>query len=190
MASQHKHTPELRRFLVINFWVGTCENGYRASPALVSTHDNKWFHLWDEPSAAVLGADDYEVVKVYRLGVPYDEVMRQFAKDFAPTATGRHRSIGLIAPDGSFFSAEGWADLGQHPVPAVHRSLRMPDRSARTRVLCGLRPTRRGACSPADTRARQRRWPRPCRPQVITVLEQLIALHSAPAYIRSDNGPA
>ena len=49
----------------------------------------------------------------------YDEVTRQFAKDFPPTATGRHRSIGLIAPDGTFFSAEGWADLGQHPVLAA-----------------------------------------------------------------------
>jgi hypothetical protein len=119
MSIQHERAPELRRFLVINFRVGTRENGYLVGPALVSTGDYKWFHLWDEPSAAVLGADDYEVVKVYRLGVTYDEVTRQFAKDFPPTATGPHRSIGLIAPDGTFFSAEGWADLGQHPILAA-----------------------------------------------------------------------
>jgi hypothetical protein len=119
MALQHESTPELRRFLVINFRVGSRENGYLVGPALVSTPDYKWFHLWDEPSAAVLGEDDYEVVKVYRLGLSYDEVARQFTKDFPSTITGPARSAGWIAPDGTFFSAEGWADLGQHPIMAA-----------------------------------------------------------------------
>src|SRR5215472_555805 len=115
MALEHEHTPELRRFLAINFRVGTRDNGYLIGPALVSTSDYRRFHLWDEPSAAVLGEDDYEVVKVYRLGLTYDEVVQRFAKDFPPTATEPARSAGWIAPDGTFFSAAGWADLGQQP---------------------------------------------------------------------------
>ena len=116
MAAQHERAPALRRFLVINFRVGSRENGYLVGPALVSTRDYKRFHFWDEPSAAMLSEDDYEIVKVYRLGLTYDQVTGQYAKDFPPTGTQPSRSIGLIAPDGTFFSAEGWADLGQHPV--------------------------------------------------------------------------
>ena len=119
MVLQHESEPELRRFLVIYFLVGTGENGYLVGPALVSTRDYKRFHLWDEPSAAVLGEDDYEVVKVYRLGLTYDEVPQRFAKDFPSTATEPAHSTGWIAPDGTFFSAAGWADLGQHPVLAA-----------------------------------------------------------------------
>jgi hypothetical protein len=119
MTPQHERTPELRRFLVINFRIGTRENCYLVCPALVSTRDYTQFHLWDEPSAAMLGADDYEVVKVYRLGLSYDEVTRQFAKDFPPTAIGTYRSAGWIAPDGAFYSAEGWTNLGQHPIVAA-----------------------------------------------------------------------
>jgi hypothetical protein len=119
MAPQHQRTPELRRFLVINFRVGSRENGYLVGPTLVSTRDYKRFHYWDEPGTVVLGEDDYEVVKAYRLGVTYDEVTRQFAEDFPPPATGPYRSAGWIAPDGTFFSAEGWADLGQHPILAA-----------------------------------------------------------------------
>jgi hypothetical protein len=115
MALQHERTAELRRFLVINFRVGTRENGYLIGPALVSTRDYRRFHFWDEPSAAVLSEDDYDVVKVYRLGLTYDEVAQRFAKDFPPTGTEPTRSAGWIAPDGTFFSAAGWADLGQHP---------------------------------------------------------------------------
>ena len=119
MALQHERAPTQRRFLVINFRVGTRESGYLVGPALVSTRDYTRFHYWDEPSAVVLGEDDYEVVKVYRLGVTYDEVTRQYVKDFPPIATGPDRSAGWIAPDGTFFSAEGWADLGQHPILAA-----------------------------------------------------------------------
>ena len=119
MASQPDPPPELRRFLVIKFRVGSRENGYLVGPALVSTRDYRRFHLWDEPGAAVLGEDDYEVVKVYRPGLSYDEVTRQFAKEFPLAVTGRDRSAGWIAADGTFFSAEGWANLGQHPVLAA-----------------------------------------------------------------------
>jgi len=118
MVSQHS-TPELLRFLVINFRVGTRENGYLVGPTLVSTRDYKRFHYWDEPSAVVLGPDDYEVVKVYPLGLTCGEVSLLFAKDFLPTTTGRYRSVGWIAPDGAFFSAEGWADFDQHPILAA-----------------------------------------------------------------------
>jgi hypothetical protein len=119
MAPQRESAAELRRFLVINFRVGSRENGYLVGPVLVSTRDYKRFHLWDEPSAAVLGEDDYEVVKVYRLGLTYDEVSRQFAKDFPPATTKPYRSAGWIALDGTFYSAQGWADLGQRPIVAA-----------------------------------------------------------------------
>src|SRR6266545_7952588 len=113
MAPQHERTPELRRFLVINFRIGSRENGYLVGPALVSTRDYTWFHLWDEPSTAALGEDDYEVVKVYRLGLTYDEVTRQFTNDFPPLAATTHRSAGWTGPDGIFYSAEGWAARGR-----------------------------------------------------------------------------
>ena len=119
MAPQYERTPELRRFLAINFRIGTREGGYLVGPALVSTRDYQQFHLWDEPSAAVLGADDYEVVKVYRLGLTYDEVTRQFTNDFPSVTTGPNRSAGWIALDGTFYSAQGWADLGRHPIVAA-----------------------------------------------------------------------
>jgi hypothetical protein len=119
MALQDERTPQLRRFLAINFLIGTDETGYLIGPTLVSTGDYRWFHFWDEASAAVLEEDDYEVVKVYRLGLGYDEVARQFAKDFPAIGTGPYRCAGWIGPDGAFISAEGWAAFGQHLVPAA-----------------------------------------------------------------------
>ena len=119
MTPQYERAPELRRFLVINFRVGSRENGYLVGPALVSTRDYKRFHLWDEPSTAVLGEDDYEVVKVYRLGLSYDDVSQQYTKDFPLTVTGSARSVGWIASDGTFFSADGWAALGRSYVGAA-----------------------------------------------------------------------
>src|SRR3954465_4684273 len=113
MASQPDHPPEQRRFLVISFRVGTRENGYLVGPTLVSTRDYKRFHYWDEPGAVALEADDYEVVKVYPLGMTYGEVSLFFARAFPPAATERDRSAGWTASDGTFFSAEGWADLRQ-----------------------------------------------------------------------------
>ena len=118
MAPQES-TPELRRFLVIKFRVGSRENGYFVGPILVSTRDYKRFHYWDEPGAAMLEADDYEVVKVYPLGMTYGEVSLFFVRDFLPAATERDRSAGWTASDGTFFSAEGWVSLSQHPIVAA-----------------------------------------------------------------------
>src|SRR6266498_1806300 len=119
MALQSDPPPELRRFLVISFRVGTREDGYLVGPTLVSTRDYRRFHYWDEPSAVVLGADDYEVVKVYPLGLTCGEVSLLFARDFPPTAIGPGSSAGWIASDGTFFSAEGWVSLAQHPILAA-----------------------------------------------------------------------
>jgi hypothetical protein len=112
-------TPELRRFLAITFWVGSRANGYLVGPVLVSTCDYKRFHFYDEPSAAVLAEDEYEIVKVYRLGLTYAEVTLQFANDFGSTASGPYRSAGWIGADRTFYSAEGWADVGQHAILAA-----------------------------------------------------------------------
>jgi hypothetical protein len=116
MAPQPDPPPELRRFLVIKFRVGSRENGYLVGPTLVSTRDYKRFHFWDEPGAATLEADDYEVVKVYPLGMTYGEVSLFFARDFPPAATGPDRSAGWFTSDGMFYSAEGWVSLGKHPI--------------------------------------------------------------------------
>ena len=116
MAPQSDLPPEQRRFLVIKFWVGSHENGYLVGPTLVSTRDYKRFHFCDESSAAVLGEDDYEVMKVYPLGMTYGEVSLFFVRDFPPAATERDHSAGWTASDGIFYSAEGWANLGQHPI--------------------------------------------------------------------------
>lgn len=114
MTSQSKHGPEQRRFLAINYWVGTRDNGFLVGPTLVSTRDYRRFHYWDEPGYAMLAEDDYEVVKVYPLGLSYDEVVRQFMMDFAPPsqAAGPHRSAGYVGPDGTFYSLEGWGSRG------------------------------------------------------------------------------
>ena len=113
MAQQPDHPSEQRRFLVISFRVGTRENGYLVGPTLVSTRDYKRFHFWDEPSAATLEADDYAVVKVYPLGMTYGEVALLFVRDFPPAGTRSQRSAGWVAADGTFYSAEGWVNLGQ-----------------------------------------------------------------------------
>ena len=119
MVSQSEPPPEQRRFLVIKFRVGSRENGYLVGPTLVSTRDYKRFHYWDEPGVAMLAADEYEVVKVYPLGMTYGEVSLFFLRDFPPAATERDRSAGWIASDGTFFSAEGWINNGQPLVIAA-----------------------------------------------------------------------
>ena len=119
MAPQPDPPPEQRRFLVIKFRVGSRENGYLVGPALVSTRDYKRFHFCDEPSAATLETGDYEVVKVYPLGMTYGEVSLFFLRDFPPAATERDRSAGWTASDGTFYSAEGWVSINQHLVVAA-----------------------------------------------------------------------
>lgn len=100
--------PEQRRFLVINYWVGTRENGYLVGPTLVSTRDYRRFHYWDESAYALLTEEDYEVVKVYPLGMSYDDAVQQFACDFAPDVVSPSRSVGWKMADGTFYSLEPW----------------------------------------------------------------------------------
>ena len=92
MRPQHELDIEQRRFLAINFWIGTRENGYLIGPALVSTSDYELFHFWDEPLAATLSADDYEIMKLYPRGLTIEEATQQFAKDFALAAMEAHGS--------------------------------------------------------------------------------------------------
>lgn len=108
MTASGSTSSEQRRFLVINYWVGTRENGYLVGPTLVSTRDYRRFHYWDEPGYAVLAEEDYEIVKVYPLGLSYDEVARQFAQDFAPEVPAPYRSAGWTTTDGTFYSLEPW----------------------------------------------------------------------------------
>jgi hypothetical protein len=102
MTPQHELDIEQRRFLAINFWIGTRENGYLIGPALVSTCDYELFHFWDEPLAAMLGADDYEIMKLYPRGLTFEEATQQFAKDFALAALEAHRSTNWAMPLGIF----------------------------------------------------------------------------------------
>jgi hypothetical protein len=88
MEAQCEVIRERRRFLVINFRIGTRENGYLIGPALVSTSDYARFHFWDEPCAAEFDADEYEIVKLYQRGLSYDEATRQFAKEFPLVFSG------------------------------------------------------------------------------------------------------
>jgi hypothetical protein len=95
---QHEPDIEQRRFLAINFWIGTRENGYLIGPALVSTSDYELFHFWDEPLAATLGTNDYEIMKLYPRGLTFEEATQQFAKDFALGAMETHRSTNWATP--------------------------------------------------------------------------------------------
>ena len=119
MEPQPDPPPEQRRFLVIKFRVGSRENGYLVGPSLVSTSDYKRFHYWDEPGVGTLEADDYEVVKVYPLGMTYGEVSLLFVRDFPPAATKRDHAAGWIASDGTIYSAEGWVSISQPLVVAT-----------------------------------------------------------------------
>lgn len=110
---------EQRRFLAINFWVGIRTEGYPVGPVLVSTSDYERFHFWDEPSAALLGADEYEIIKLYPRGLTYDEVTRQYAKDFPLAATEPYHSSGWMARDGAASWLEAWVGRRQLHVIAA-----------------------------------------------------------------------
>ena len=88
MNVQRDPMTEQRRFLAINFCVGTRQNGYLVGPVLVSTRDYVQFHFWDEPFAAEFDLDGYEIIKLYPRDMTYDEASRQFTKDFAPPLNG------------------------------------------------------------------------------------------------------
>ena len=95
-----------RRFLAINFWVGSRDNGYLVGPVLVSTPDYHQFHLWDEPAVAILREDEYQIVKLYPRSLTYDAATKLFAADFPPGAASRS-TAGRFAPDGIFRAAPG-----------------------------------------------------------------------------------
>ncbi|HEX9371747.1 MAG TPA: hypothetical protein VF897_12115 [Roseiflexaceae bacterium] len=100
MERSSKRAPEQRRFLVINYWIGSRDNGYLYGPVLVSTCDYEQFHLWDEPGAAVLEEDEYEIIELYPHGLSYDQAVRRFAKEFPPAVVGPPYSIEWAALDG------------------------------------------------------------------------------------------
>ena len=89
MKAQPGITPEQRRFLVINYWIGSYEDGYLDGPVLVSTRNYEQFYLWDEPYAADLSEDEYQIIELYPRGMAYDEASRRFAAEFPGVAGGR-----------------------------------------------------------------------------------------------------
>ncbi|MFL5801707.1 MAG: hypothetical protein ACJ8CR_08180 [Roseiflexaceae bacterium] len=119
MALQHEPEIEQRRFLAINFWIGTRGNGYLIGPALVSTNDYELFHFWDEPLAAALDMDDYEIMKLYPRGLTLEEAARLFSKDFTLAAADARRSTGWATPLGALRIAGPWSDLDAIPVIAA-----------------------------------------------------------------------
>jgi hypothetical protein len=117
MATHDTTAPEQRRFLAINFRVGTCENGYLIGPALVSTSDYARLHFWDEPYAAEFDAEDYQIVKLYPRGLTYDQAARQFAKDF-PLAISGPLPPGWVALGTTFGTGALLHPAGRHAVAA------------------------------------------------------------------------
>ena len=89
MEAQPRVLPEQRRFLVINYWIGNCDDGYLDGPVLVSTGNYEQFYLWDEPYAADLSEDEYQIVELYPRGLTYDEASRRFDAEFPGVAGGR-----------------------------------------------------------------------------------------------------
>jgi hypothetical protein len=110
MALQQEPKIAQRRFLAINFWIGSRENGYLIGPALVSTNDYELFHFWDEPLAAAFDMDDYEIMKLYPRGLTLEEAARQFSKDFTQAAADARRSTDWATPFGALRIAKRWTD--------------------------------------------------------------------------------
>lgn len=100
-------TAKQRRFIVIRYWVGDPINGALAGPVLVATSDYRHFHFWDELDAAILRPGDYEVIKVYPLGMTLGEVERQFAQEFPSDAGAAWLLRDAAAP------AWLWSGMGQ-----------------------------------------------------------------------------
>jgi len=97
-----------RRFLVINYWVGTPTSGALVGPVLVSTSDFRHFHFWDELDAVTLDLGDYEIVKLYPLGSNFNDVQSRFVREFQSDETGESMRLDPAAP------ALPWAGSGQH----------------------------------------------------------------------------
>lgn len=97
MNNQHTTDSAERRFLAINFWLGSRDNGYQIGPALVSTSDYEIFHFWDESLAAALGPNDYEIMKLYPRGMSLEEASQQFTKDFAFAVVSNRRAANWMS---------------------------------------------------------------------------------------------
>ena len=97
-----------RRFLVINYWVGTPANGTFVGPVLVSTTDYWHFHFWDELDAATLGPTDYQIIKIYPSGCTLNEAQSRFVREFQSGMAVEWMLADPAAP------ALLWAGLGQH----------------------------------------------------------------------------
>jgi hypothetical protein len=101
-------TSKQRRFLVIKYWVGSPTSGALVGPVLVSTSDYYHLHFWDELDAATFRRGDYEVVKVYPIGLTFHEVERRFTQEFPSDGSMAWPLQDPIAP------AWLWGGLGQH----------------------------------------------------------------------------
>jgi hypothetical protein len=112
MNAHPESVPEQRRFLVINFWIGSRDDGLLEGPVLVSTGDYERFHLWDEPYAALLNEDEYQIVKLYPRGLTYEEATRRFASEY-PWAVNTALAVQPIA------EAAWWLDVFRVPSPRL-----------------------------------------------------------------------
>ena len=100
-------TPKQRRFLVINYWVGTPASGALVGPVLVSTSDYRHFHFWDELEAAILESGDYQIVKVYPLGSSFNEAQVRYVQEFQSKQTVEDKLPNPIA------AVLRWGGVGQ-----------------------------------------------------------------------------
>jgi hypothetical protein len=97
-----------RRFLVINYWVGTPTSGALVGPVLVSTSDYRHFHFWDELDAVTLELCDYEIIKMYPHGCNFNQAESLFVREFQSGMAAEWMLLDPAAP------ALLWAGLGQH----------------------------------------------------------------------------
>jgi hypothetical protein len=103
-------TREQRRFLVINYWIGSRDDGILDGPVLVSTRDYEHFHLWDEPYAAALSEAEYQIIELYPRGMTFEEAARRFAGEF-PWA------VALMPDERLPRDAAFWLDVVHQGVP-------------------------------------------------------------------------
>jgi hypothetical protein len=104
--------PAQRRFLVINFWIGSRDDGVLEGPVLVSTADYQRFHLWDEPYAATLAEDEYQIVKLYPRGLSFDDAAYRFAREY-PMA------VNVLPGEPPVAATSLWIDMFSSRLPRV-----------------------------------------------------------------------
>lgn len=112
MHIQSETPPGQRRFLVINFWIGSQDDGLLEGPVLVSTSDYERFHLWDEPYAAALAEDEYQIIKLYPRGLSFEEAARRFAREF-PWA------VSVVPGEQPLVASTFWFDMFSARMPRV-----------------------------------------------------------------------